>query len=126
MGKDYQDLCTNSLSSLIASYDLSTMAWFARFSFLLLLTGILHLANPSVAGVLAPIQKQTDEVPSELFDSIEELSRLVNIAYCVGWSGIQPPFQCLSDCDEFKGFELVTVSINIPTSSRFLYFIFGI
>lgn len=102
------------------SCNLSTMAWSARSSLLLLLTVILHLANPSVAGLLAPIQNQADGIPSELFESIGELSRLVNIAYCVGWSGLQPPFQCLNNCDEFKGFELVTVRINLFDTS-FIY-----
>lgn len=88
------------------------MAWSARSFLLLLLTVIPYLVDPSVAGVVAPIRNyKADGIPSELFDSIDELSRLVNIAYCVGWSGIQPPFECLSDCDDFKGFELVTVRI---------------
>ena len=99
------------------SYGLSTMAWSARFSSLFLLTVILHLASSSVAGVFAPVGNRADGVPSELFNSLDELSRLVNIAYCVGWSGIQPPFQCLNNCDEFKGFELVTVRIALLNTS---------
>ncbi|KAJ9212246.1 hypothetical protein DTO166G4_6190 [Paecilomyces variotii] len=45
-----------------------------------------------------------------LFESLDELARVVDISYCVGvtGTGIQKPFECLSRCDEFKGFELVT------------------
>lgn len=45
-----------------------------------------------------------------LFDSLEELARIVDISYCVGTTGIQKPFQCVSRCSEFEGFDLVTVS----------------
>ncbi|EAW11140.1 lipase family protein [Aspergillus clavatus NRRL 1] len=44
----------------------------------------------------------------ELFDSLEELSRIVDIAYCVGTTGVWEPFECLSYCKEFQRFELVT------------------
>ncbi|KAJ5084342.1 hypothetical protein NUU61_008921 [Penicillium alfredii] len=47
-------------------------------------------------------------VSNELFDSLEELARLVDISYCVGTTGIQKPFQCLSHCAEFPDLELVT------------------
>ena len=50
-------------------------------------------------------------VSAELFWSLEELSRLADIAYCVGSTGIREPFSCNSHCDEFDGFELVDVSI---------------
>ncbi|KAJ5818312.1 Lipase class 3 [Penicillium riverlandense] len=41
-----------------------------------------------------------------LFNSLEELSRLVDISYCVSTTGIQKPFQCLSRCVEFPNLEL--------------------
>ncbi|KAK5949171.1 hypothetical protein OHC33_009712 [Knufia fluminis] len=47
-------------------------------------------------------------VSANVFESLEELARIVDIAYCVGTSGIQKPFQCLSRCTEFDGFELIT------------------
>jgi hypothetical protein len=47
-------------------------------------------------------------VTQDTFDALEELARLVDIAYCVGSSGVQKPFQCLSRCDDFPGFELVS------------------
>lgn len=53
------------------------------------------------------------EISSELFADLEELSRVVDITYCVGLAGtgIQKPFLCASRCQEFKSFELVTVRI---------------
>lgn len=47
-------------------------------------------------------------VSQTLFDSLEELARIVDIAYCVGSTGIQKPFSCLSRCDDFAGFELIS------------------
>ena len=48
-------------------------------------------------------------ISQPLFESLEELARIVDISYCVGSTGIQKPFKCLSRCSEFEGFELVTV-----------------
>ena len=36
------------------------------------------------------------------------MARIVDIAYCVGSTGIQKPFKCLGRCNEFEGFELIT------------------
>ncbi|KAI9704275.1 MAG: hypothetical protein M1836_007136 [Candelina mexicana] len=44
----------------------------------------------------------------QLFNELEELSRIVDISYCVGITGIQKPFLCASRCQEFPDFELVT------------------
>lgn len=49
-------------------------------------------------------------VSAQLFWSLEELSRLADIAYCVGSTGIREPFSCNNHCDGFEGFELVDVS----------------
>lgn len=49
-------------------------------------------------------------VSAEVFNSLEELSRVVDVSYCVGTSGVQKPFECLSHCKDLEGFELVTVS----------------
>lgn len=62
-------------------------------------------------------QNEPRHVSKELFDSLEELSRLVDIAYCVGTSGVQQPFQCLSHCVEFPNLELVTVSASSCSSN---------
>jgi Lipase (class 3) len=51
---------------------------------------------------------ESRNVSQGLFNSLEELARIVDIAYCVGLTGIQKPFQCLSRCDDFRGFELVS------------------
>lgn len=50
-------------------------------------------------------------VSPALFKDLEELSRIVDIAYCVGGFGlgIEKPFQCPSRCGDFESFELVTV-----------------
>ncbi|KAJ8127317.1 hypothetical protein O1611_g6318 [Lasiodiplodia mahajangana] len=47
-------------------------------------------------------------ISSDLFASLERLSRLVDIAYCVGTTGIRQPFSCISRCDDFPSLELVT------------------
>lgn len=52
---------------------------------------------------------QRQQISEELFESLEELSRLVDVSYCVGTTKIRKPFNCLSHCSEFQGFELVTV-----------------
>ena len=61
-----------------------------------------------------PIQEDLNTfnrtVSSDLFYELEELSRIVDISYCVGTTGIQKPFMCASRCQEFEGFELVKVS----------------
>lgn len=63
-----------------------------------------------VSICIASPQNGSQPVPSELFSSLEELSRLVDIAYCVGTTGVQEPFQCLSHCAEFPDLQLLTVS----------------
>lgn len=49
-------------------------------------------------------------ISADLFAELEELSRIVDISYCVGTTGIQKPFLCASRCPDFPAFELVTVS----------------
>lgn len=60
----------------------------------------------------------------ELFAELEELSRIVDISYCVGTAGlgIQKPFSCASRCGEFESFELVTVSLHTWRWRRALTF----
>jgi hypothetical protein len=74
---------------------------------------ILHtlLSSAWLAGALALPAQASSNLPNisqPLFDSLEELARIVDISYCVGSTGIQKPFKCLSKCNEFEGFELVT------------------
>lgn len=56
----------------------------------------------------AHIQSNNRDISLKTFESLEELARIVDISYCVGTSGIQKPFKCLSRCSDFEGFELVT------------------
>lgn len=63
-----------------------------------------------VCARAAPVLSYGDGSPisSVIFESLEELARIVDISYCVGSTGIQKPFRCLSRCSDFEGFELVT------------------
>ncbi|PHH78706.1 hypothetical protein CDD82_2889 [Ophiocordyceps australis] len=47
-------------------------------------------------------------IPRVLFADLERLSRLVDIAYCVGNTGVRKPFDCLSRCNDFPDMTLVT------------------
>lgn len=73
------------------------------------LGGLAFLCSIYRLLTLASAQDESRPVSRELFDSLEELSRLVDISYCVGTTGVQEPFQCLSHCAEFPNLELVTV-----------------
>ncbi|KAK3942736.1 triacylglycerol lipase [Diplogelasinospora grovesii] len=53
-------------------------------------------SSPAGAGVSVPF-----------FASLERMARLVDIAYCVGTTGISPPFSCVSRCKEFPSLHLV-------------------
>lgn len=53
-------------------------------------------------------------VSTQLFAELEEFARIVDIAYCVGVTGIYPPFECASRCSEFPGYQLVDVRSPIP------------
>ena len=56
-------------------------------------------------------------VSTKLFHELEELARIVDISYCVGTTGIQKPFLCASRCQDFEGFELITVG-GLPDARR--------
>ena len=49
------------------------------------------------------------QISPALFAELEELARLVDIAYCVGNTGVHKPFRCLNHCADFKQFELIRV-----------------
>jgi hypothetical protein len=78
-------------------------------NFFFLLPLVAHAHPAAVAG--------PHDVSLELFAELEEFARLVDIAYCIGSTGIHPPFKCASRCADFKGFELVDVSVP-PALSR--------
>ena len=46
-------------------------------------------------------------ISENLFFDLDRLSHLVDITYCIGTSGIQKPFQCVSRCKEFPELQLV-------------------
>lgn len=75
-------------------------------------TPYVALASPtSQVPLSAGLSSAHDrQISSKLFAELEELSRIVDISYCVGSTGIQKPFQCASRCQDFDGFDLVTVS----------------
>lgn len=54
------------------------------------------------------------QISPELFDSLGELARINDIAYCIGTTGVQKPFECLSHCREFQGFKLIDVRLHRP------------
>lgn len=53
----------------------------------------------------------------QLFAELEELSRIVDISYCVGTTGISKPFECASRCNEFPKFSLVDTFNTGPLMS---------
>ncbi|EXJ79137.1 hypothetical protein A1O3_08638 [Capronia epimyces CBS 606.96] len=62
-----------------------------------------------VASAIPPRWRADNrQISLQTFESLEELARIVDISYCVGTTGIQKPFKCLSRCSDFEGFELVT------------------
>ncbi|KAL2757110.1 hypothetical protein ACRALDRAFT_1062717 [Sodiomyces alcalophilus JCM 7366] len=78
----------------------------------LLLSTVLHLllsiwmlgfASLAGATVQEPLAASDTPKPvsAALFSSIERLSRLVDITYCVGNTGVWKPFACASRCNEF-------------------------
>lgn len=79
--------------------------------FLLAVLGSLGFAFGSLQ---TPLLRYNDDasrtVSATLFADLEELSRVVDISYCVGLTsfGISKPFSCLSRCSDFPQFELVT------------------
>lgn len=84
---------------------------------ILLTTTLLAEAAVVHGDAQLTLRKQTEKkdvtdrtVSEALFAELEESARLADIAYCVGTTGIHNPFGCLSHCEDFKGFELITVN----------------
>lgn len=68
------------------------------------------------SALQVPLRAASATPPNEpisqaLYDELEELSRIVDIAYCVGSlnTGVDKPFECLSFCKNFPSFELKQV-----------------
>lgn len=79
-------------------------------------TATAHPATSQQPLVLDVLNNQTN-ISIELFAELEELSRIVDISYCVGTTGISKPFQCASRCGEFPDFELVDTFNTGPLMS---------
>lgn len=65
------------------------------------------LSSPAPTRLDSPRPIDSSNLSIALFAELEELSRIVDISYCVGTTGIQRPFRCASRCEDFEGFELV-------------------
>ncbi|RDL36814.1 uncharacterized protein BP5553_06166 [Venustampulla echinocandica] len=70
------------------------------------LSTVLHPSQRPLSFTHPPDPLNTT-IHLPLFADLEFLSRLVDISYCVGTSGIYHPFKCLSRCDQFPTFELI-------------------
>jgi len=70
----------------------------------------IALGLPAQTPLAQAASSNHSSISDQLFVELEELARVVDIAYCVGTAGlgIQKPFQCASRCAEFENFELVT------------------
>ena len=59
-------------------------------------------------------------ISQDLYLELEELAHIADVGYCVGYTGIRPPFKCLGRCSEFPTFQLVevrSVTISPPFPS---------
>ena len=97
---------------------------FYSWIFLLLLVSLTStsLIHPHFQSYLTHDSRSGNNgvISSDLFADLEELSRIVDIAYCVGLagSGIQKPFLCASRCQDFGSFQLVTVGGSYAVGNR--------
>lgn len=67
-------------------------------------TGLAPASSGQASGLTSP----SGGISVPFFASLERLSRLVDITYCVGTTGIRQPFTCASRCKDFPTLELVT------------------
>ena len=79
------------------------------------LVGYLLATTPAraISNDQHPIQAHNERpsiesVSASLFTSLERTARLVDITYCVGVTGISPPFTCASRCNDFPSLHLVS------------------
>jgi pimeloyl-ACP methyl ester carboxylesterase len=85
--------------------------------------GLVSILSASATTTHLPSSSSPTSAPSPhhvslpLFNELEELSRLVDIAYCVGTTGIAKPFTCASRCSEFPTLELVSTFNTGPLLS---------
>lgn len=75
---------------------------------LLVLQATLILASQSQPPTQQPLEAHHKSISNHFFAALERLSRLVDIAYCVGTTGLTRPFDCASRCKDFPTLQLVT------------------
>lgn len=83
----------------------------SRLGTVLRLAWLSSLVAAAVANdqqLLAPPEDEPQPISVSLFSSLERMSRLVDIAYCVGTTGVSEPFSCASRCREFPTLTLST------------------
>ncbi|KAL5321143.1 hypothetical protein ACEPPN_011955 [Leptodophora sp. 'Broadleaf-Isolate-01'] len=94
------------------------MLYLSITSLLLASIATLTSAHPSpLPSTPTHTPPTTTNITIPLFAELEELARIVDIAYCVGTTGISKPFSCASRCDEFPDFELVDTFNTGPLMS---------
>ncbi|KAF1815954.1 alpha/beta-hydrolase [Eremomyces bilateralis CBS 781.70] len=75
-----------------------------------LLSILNYVSARADGGIVKPGDHPTNSpISISLFSELEELARLVDIAYCVGslGLGVQKPFRCVSRCHDFPHMSLV-------------------
>jgi pimeloyl-ACP methyl ester carboxylesterase len=73
---------------------------------------VSYTATASAIPEQHPLQDadlSTQSISPRFFYSLERLSRLVDIAYCVGTTGVSPPFSCASRCRDFPSLHLFSI-----------------
>jgi len=92
------------------------MLYFSIITALLHLLPLPVLSHPHTT-TSTPSPTPHCNITLPLFAELEELSRIVDISYCVGTSGISAPFLCASRCTDFPSFELVSTFNTGPLMS---------
>jgi len=81
------------------------------------LTQCSPISHQLPLGISIDEPNEHGNISIKLFAELEELSRIVDISYCVGMTGISKPFKCASRCNEFPNFELVDIFNTGPLMS---------
>ncbi|KAF5245418.1 hypothetical protein FAUST_1793 [Fusarium austroamericanum] len=77
---------------------------------LILATSTLALSNPGSSSQKHspnPSAPSPKGISVPFFATLERLSRLVDIAYCIGTTGVRKPFNCVSRCNDFPSLSLI-------------------
>lgn len=100
--------------------DFSFACLHLTFLLLFLFISISRHVLAAATAKSPPDDDHASPISVRLWKELEELARLVDIAYCVDTPGIQKPFLCNSHCQDFPHVELVTVGSPVlsPLSCR--------